>query len=72
MTTVRCAYCNWVGQEPSPAEYPTDEAYWDAYAEFRASHDNYVAAVEAALDRCEAASAARKEKSRMPQAANGE
>ena len=40
MTTVRCNYCNWVGQEPSPAEYETHEEYEDAMVDFKDSHDN--------------------------------
>ncbi len=40
MTELRCNYCNWVGQEPSPAEYSTQEAYEEAYADFRDSHNN--------------------------------
>jgi len=35
----RCNYCDWVGQEPSPADYASSEAYQEAYAIFRAEHD---------------------------------
>ena len=37
---VHCNYCNWIGQEPSTAEFETTEDYDRAYVAFRDSHDN--------------------------------
>jgi len=35
---IHCQYCDWVGQEPSTAEYDTQEAYEEAYQAFLDSH----------------------------------
>ncbi len=37
--TVKCAYCNWVGQQPSPAEFETLDEWREAMRDFRDSHD---------------------------------
>ncbi len=37
---IHCNHCAWIGQEPNPAEFETEEGYEEAYAEFRDSHDN--------------------------------
>ena len=54
MATVRCNYCNWVGDEPSSAEYETLEEWEAAMDDFRDSHDNmarnYCPMVEEAQD----------------------
>ena len=37
---IHCNYCNWIGQEPSFAEYQTEEDYEEAYKDYTDSHDN--------------------------------
>jgi rubredoxin len=39
MTTVRCAFCGWVGVEPSPAEFQSDEGFKAALAAFEADRE---------------------------------
>ena len=39
MQTIRCVYCDWVGYEPSPAEFETDESFRLAMEEFERDRD---------------------------------
>jgi len=38
MLEVKCNYCDWIGQEPTPAEYETEEEYNQAYQYYLESH----------------------------------
>ena len=44
MKIVRCVYCEWVGRQPSPAEFQSDEAFHASYAAFENDANNHACA----------------------------